>query len=186
MPKFFESIPGWSDFVPYYAEVAKQKGGGVFVEIGVWQGRSAVYLAELIRELNLPIKFFAIDNFTGGPEVMEQLNKLPKPLIEIVKDNIEAAGVGEYVTLIQDDSADSAQRFLDDSVDFAFIDASHQYDAVRRDIAAWWPKIRSGGTLAGHDYGNWPGVTQAVNEFVVANKLRRRLTCGTTWIVDKK
>ena len=33
-----------------------------------------------------------------------------------------------------------------------FIDARHSYDAVLEDLNAWWPKIRPGGILAGHDY----------------------------------
>jgi hypothetical protein len=186
MPKFYERIHGWSDFLSFYEETAKAKGGGVFVEIGVWQGRSAVFLAELIKELGLPIKFFAIDNFSGGPEVADKVKELPKPLLDIFEDNLKAAGVEEYVSIIQGDSAQSSEQFFDESVDFAFIDASHQYEAVKKDIAAWWPKIKQGGTLSGHDYGSWPGVTQAVKEFTKANNLKFRLVCGSTWVIDKE
>lgn len=48
--------------------------------------------------------------------------------------------------------------------DLVFIDADHSYEAVKADIAAWTPKVRKGGVLAGHDYGVFEGVTRAVNE----------------------
>jgi len=46
-----------------------------------------------------------------------------------------------------------------------FIDANHNYQDVKRDMAAWWPKIQVGGTMAGHDWTNG-GVQRAVKHFV--------------------
>lgn len=49
---------------------------------------------------------------------------------------------------------------------FAYIDASHKYEDVRTDIEGWWPLLREGGILAGHDFcDEHPGVVQAVTEF---------------------
>jgi len=56
------------------------------------------------------------------------------------------------------------------SLGMVFIDANHTYEAVTQDIAAWLPKLKSGGVMAGHDYGNANkygqafGVTQAVRD----------------------
>lgn len=65
----------------------------------------------------------------------------------------------------------AATSVLDRTLDFAFIDASHAYDDCKRDLVSWWPKIRPGGVLSGHDYvlhrssrHRW-GVTRAVHEF---------------------
>jgi hypothetical protein len=55
---------------------------------------------------------------------------------------------------------------------FVYIDAAHDYDSVRDDLAAWYPKLAPGGLIGGHDYSSaWPGVTQAVNEFMAAHSL---------------
>ena len=54
----------------------------------------------------------------------------------------------------------------DGDLDWVFIDANHNYDYVRADIAAWTPKVRPGGIIAGHDYldrDGW-GVIRAVDE----------------------
>jgi hypothetical protein len=66
-------------------------------------------------------------------------------------------------------SLDAVKKFRDESLDFVFIDASHEYEDVKKDIEAWLPKVKPGGILAGHDYhgdeNDWfPGVKQAVNE----------------------
>ncbi len=74
--------------------------------------------------------------------------------------------------LLRGDSAKMAEAVADASLDFVYLDADHTYSAVSADIAAWWPKVRVGGTLAGHDYvkrtlpnGVSFGVIQAVTEF---------------------
>ena len=58
----------------------------------------------------------------------------------------------------------AADQFGDGSLDWAYIDACHTYESACADNAAWWPKIKPGGWLAGHDYVNTCGVVQAVNE----------------------
>jgi hypothetical protein len=67
------------------------------------------------------------------------------------------------VTHIVHDSAKSAYLFADNSLEFVFVDADHRYDAVKRDLNAWMPKIKIGGILAGDDYNStYPGVTKGV------------------------
>jgi hypothetical protein len=97
-------------------------------------------------------------------------------------------------------SLEAAAVIADGSLDFAFIDAQHHYEAVREDIALWWPKIRPGGLLCGHDYGNIDetdaagvvtvfGVKKAVDEFVQANGLKVFTTAKDkrpSWFVRKK
>src|SRR5690606_15021310 len=58
---------------------------------------------------------------------------------------------GERFQLIEQPSVQAAGQFRDGTLDFANIDACHQYPDVAADIKAWWPKVRPGGILAGHD-----------------------------------
>jgi hypothetical protein len=74
----------------------------------------------------------------------------------------------------QEESVLAARRFADNSLDFVFLDANHSFTGVSADIVAWWPKIKPGGWLCGHDYGGWLcvgekrqyfGVQKAVDAF---------------------
>lgn len=49
-------------------------------------------------------------------------------------------------------------------LDLVFIDAQHTVGAVSRDIAAWWPLVKIGGVLSGHDYERYSGVKAAVDQ----------------------
>ena len=49
-------------------------------------------------------------------------------------------------------STEAAQKIDDHSVDFVYVDARHDYCGAMEDMEAYWPKIRPGGILAGHDF----------------------------------
>ena len=93
--------------------------------------------------------------------------------------------------ILREGSPPAAFRFADASLDFAFIDGDHVYDAVCADLNAWWPKIRPGGLLTGHDYdiyldttGEW-GVRRAVDEFSAATHRAVTLGADGTWCIEK-
>jgi hypothetical protein len=46
-----------------------------------------------------------------------------------------------------------AERVKDGSLHFVYIDSNHTYQHVVCDLEAWEPKVKSGGVIAGHDYG---------------------------------
>lgn len=57
-------------------------------------------------------------------------------------------------------------EFENESLDLVFIDGDHEYEGCRDDINAWLPKLKTGGFMAGHDYGHerFPGVKKIVDE----------------------
>lgn len=61
----------------------------------------------------------------------------------------------------------AAKTLPNASLGFCYIDATHTYEGVMADLPAFWPKVRSGGILAGHDYlsQSWPQVRLAVGRF---------------------
>ena len=89
----------------------------------------------------------------------------------------------ERLDFIQDDSVRAAATFADESFDLVFIDADHSEAAVRRDIAAWLPKIRMGGVISGHDYGGdrHPGVERAVNDLFARHRHKLELEADRVW-----
>ena len=69
-----------------------------------------------------------------------------------------------------------------DGLDFVYIDACHEYSAVKADIAAWYPKVRVGGVLGGHDI-TWSGVFWAVAEFAKEQALQLHTSACDWWVV---
>jgi len=73
----------------------------------------------------------------------------------------------ERVKVLRGISWDMASRVENESIDMVYLDACHSYDCVKKDLEAWYPKLKVGGFMAGHDYLNRAyGVFDAVRDFV--------------------
>jgi Methyltransferase domain len=94
-------------------------------------------------------------------------------------------------------SLEAAAKVPDQSFDFVYIDARHDYESVKEDLEAWCGKVRPGGVLAGHDYvdGDLPQgefyVKSAVDEFFGERGIDVHGTEGPsavemfpTWVVE--
>lgn len=81
---------------------------------------------------------------------------------------------GDRSQLLRATSEAAAGTIAEATLDFVYLDAQHHYEAVRDDIRAWYPKVKSGGVLGGHDYldgviaSGVYGVKQAVDEWAAA------------------
>jgi len=62
------------------------------------------------------------------------------------------SGYEDRGVMIRATSEVAADVFNRESLDFVYIDANHAYDFVVQDIKLWYPKVKSGGYLCGHDY----------------------------------
>lgn len=74
------------------------------------------------------------------------VNGVYSDAIESIK-GFEARGI-----MVRAKSAVASEMFEDGSLDFVYIDANHAYDYVKQDIEVWYPKVKEGGYLLGHDY----------------------------------
>lgn len=147
------------------------------VEVGVYLGRSLCYLADQIRRSGKSIRLIGIDTFTGSGVENQRDNHTDAvtagggTFVGETHRNLIACGF-PWVELIVAESVKAAKLFSFMSVDFVFLDARHDYPSVCADIAAWVPKITTGGILAGDDYGVpgqplvWPDVKRAVDEML--------------------
>jgi hypothetical protein len=76
------------------------------------------------------------------------------------------APFSEKVTIIKGLSWEVADQVPDNSLGLLYIDACHEYECVKKDLAAYFSKVVPGGIIAGHDYLNLSyGVNEAVKEF---------------------
>jgi len=184
MNHFYNNIFGWfdeGDKNVYERAVNKYDNGDIFVEVGSFKGRSASVMGVSIANSNKNIKFYCVDTWMGSVEhqqgqACEDKDVVSGTLLEIFLKNTEP--VSKYITAIQKASVEAAKDFEDKSLAFVFIDASHDYENVKNDIDAWYPKIKPGGTLAGHDW-NYGPVMQAVKE--AAERKGLNIVSGGCW-----
>lgn len=132
-------------------------------EIGVYQGVMSERLLANIPDLTL----YMIDLWspvTDDPDenIKEKYFDNWKENFRLVLKVWEEFQTRSYIYKMP--SLEAVKKFEDNYFDFVYIDADHRYEAVKADIIAWLPKVRAGGFLCGHDYGEKDGVTKAVDE----------------------
>jgi len=154
----------WFDYGHLYTDMVDHfKSGCKFVEIGSWKGKSSSYMAVEIANSNKNIEFYCVDTFEGSQVHKDQNFELDS-LYETFLSNMSP--VKDYYKCIRDTSINASYKFEDESIDFIFIDGSHEYEDVRDDIIHWFPKLKKSGVIAGHDCNQvWPGVERAVSEY---------------------
>jgi predicted O-methyltransferase YrrM len=169
MQHFYEQIPGWSfDIVGQYrAAVETATDGAHFVEIGSWKGRSAAFMAVEIINSGKQITFDCVDHFQGSEEHLDPSSEgYDKDAAEGRLQSVFTQNmlpVVDHYNLVAQPSLQAVQQYADGSLDFVFIDAAHDYDNVKADVLAWWPKVKPGGVLAGHDIRHGP-IDQALKD----------------------
>lgn len=185
-----EDIHGWFDWSNIYSSALNTSPlGAKFVEVGSWMGKSACFMAEIIKESGKQIEFncvdiwdesYAVDNETLQNKLLQSPGST---LLDLFKDNLKRYGVLDYVKIHKTTSALAAKNFESGSLDMVFLDAAHDYESVKVDLNSWCPKLKHGAIFAGHDYfWSSDGVKPAVDEFFAAKGISIQ-TSGQCWVV---
>lgn len=186
---FYQSIgEDWMDFQDLYSEMVRiYPDNSHFVEVGSWKGRSSSFLAVEIANSGKKIKFDCIDPWIGNLETLGDAydpfvpkNVDPNWLFLEFMRNVQP--VLSYINPIRLKSNQAVGMYGDRSLDFIFIDGSHEYEDVIEDLKVWYPKIKRGGVMAGHDYTTYPGVKRAVDEFFNPGEIK---VVKSYWIFNK-
>ena len=125
-----------------------------FAEIGVWNG---TFAKNMLRQVGC-----YLDQYWGIDQWKALEGDKPRAMGKLTQEQWDAKylGVCKIMTyfpnfqVIKQDSLTAATLFPDGYFDMVYIDASHFYEHVLADIAAWKPKVRPGGILGDHDYIN--------------------------------
>lgn len=168
----WEKLNGWFDYPQIYDHAVQvAEDGAHFVEIGSHQGKSTAYLALKIKESGKKIRLDACDIWVDYWD-------------QVFFNNMRKVGVIHRITPVHMPSVEAAKLYADESLDFIFIDADHSYEAVKEDIEAWYPKLKRGRYLAGHDYKSvdFPGVQKAVDRFFKGKAVQN----GSCWVATKE
>jgi len=168
MEHYYQNIQGWfsdEELIKVYAEMVKKfPDGSHFVEIGSWKGKSAIFMGVEIVNSGKKIKLDCIDSWEFLDEIYTthvDLNQMKHTAFQEFLKNIES--LTDVISYHKINSIEGSKLYEDESLDFVYIDASHEYKNVKDDLIYWYPKIKKGGVIAGHDYG--AGVKKAVDEF---------------------
>ncbi len=136
--KLDEEIGGWQSEAEGRFLIENVKGT-VYVEIGVAYGKSI----KLVEHHYPDMKLHGIELINHG--------------VKLHRDGGMHYGDANKIVL----------DVQDESIDTLFIDGDHTYEGVKKDIEAWMPKVKKGGTIIFHDYKRdraHEGVEQAVDE----------------------
>lgn len=153
----------------------------IAVEVGTYKGAFAV---SMIDQLN-PARFYAVDplRLFPGMDSRPGFEFARQSLLDQLADKVNHTMSVRGHTLIRETSDKASQQFEDNSVDVVYLDADHSFKGCSNDIDLWFPKVKEGGILAGHDYcngnvakGHVYGVIQAVALLVDEHNLELFLT----------
>lgn len=182
------------------------------IEIGVKQGDFA---KELLDDWKTCEKYHLVDLWAkqeNYKDIANVDNSTHETFYQEAKDKLEShhqgpAG-GEKIEFHRMLSTEAAKKFEKESIDFIYIDARHDYCGVKEDIEHYWPILKPGGIMAGHDYNenseirgqdwglcgdgtrNELAVKGAVNDFFLPKGLTISVTYYRernfmTWMVQK-
>jgi hypothetical protein len=140
------------------------------------------------------LKLILVDPWEKAP--MMNNPTMPKTESELSSAYDEAMSLTEFASdrriVLRDTSEAAATQVEDGSLDFVFIDGVHMYEipggaGVHQDTQLWFPKVKEGGIVSGHDYnghmdqkGIW-GVKRAVDELVAEHGFDLHIAGGLVW-----
>jgi hypothetical protein len=142
-----------SPHFPVWARVLEDWRGRAIdaLEIGSWEGRSAVFFLEFLPQCRI----VCVDTFAGSPEHLANPDwRANLPEIERRFDantapyrgRVEKIRANSVAAL--DVLAKAGRRF-----DLIYVDGSHRRDDVLVDTLLAWPMLNAGGRLIWDDYG---------------------------------
>ena len=137
---------------------------GPAVEVGVAAGEYAAAVLPLWHDRYVMVDRWChvdgYDDVMNGPDEEHEIRYRQSMAV--------AAQHGERVSVLRMDSVAAAETFADKSLAWVYLDGDHSLDGVVRDLQAWWPKVKPGGILSGHDYYDRPPfrVRTALTRFV--------------------
>ena len=138
---------GRDDLAKLFAELDFKVGA----EIGVWRGE----YSETLCKANPNLHLYSVDSWQlSSYEKLEQEIALNAPQSYFDTKYREAVQrLKPYnCTIVKKDSMPALADFADNSLDFVYIDANHDFVNFTNDLHYWLKKVRPGGIMSGHDY----------------------------------
>ena len=154
------------DLAKRFADLGLNKG----VEVGVRNGR----YSETLCLKNPNIKLWSVDPY----DIIYGDVRTEKTGVRKHNENYERAKkkLSPYnCKVVKKTSLDAVKDFDYESLDFVYIDGSHEFDYVMCDIIEWGKRVKKGGIISGHDYYRFvhAGIVEAVNLYCKMHKVKK-------------
>lgn len=154
------------------------------VEVGVAFGTNAEYLVNHLHGTIYLVdsyKHFPAEIYPEGVRTNPEQDTLSQRYIEIV----EKFKKFPNAKVIRKESVEALSDIENESLDFVYIDCNHTLPFVWQDVRGWWPKLKIGGIMSGHDI-NGSGVFKAVTTFLKEKNITRWYQTGDhNWLFIK-
>ena len=122
---------------------------GVGVEVGVQKGDYSFQLLSGWTTGTL----YSVDRWQHVEDYEDVANIPQDGQDKLYEETLQKLSVFEdRSVVVRKDSVEASKDFEDESLDFVYIDADHSYEGCLRDITTWYPKVRPGGVISGHDF----------------------------------
>ncbi len=140
---------GWFNNHQQLKQCIQEKPIYTVIEVGSWLGSSTRFIA---KQLPPGARLYAIDTWKGSPEenVHMQDPRLPT-LFQSFLSNVMHESLEQIIIPLRMDSVEAANA-MNVKADLIYLDASHDAASVYRDIMAWYPHLKEGGTFCGDDW----------------------------------
>ena len=174
----------WGLAYPLFGKAIANKNLKIGVEIGVaFGGHSESLLQHTSVE-----KLYGVDPYLHMEGYEDPMN-LPQEEFDALYNYIQQRFTvfGERYQHIRQLSRIAINEIVGE-VDFVYIDADHSYKGVWDDLCIWYPKVKIGGIIGGHDYEHpaFPGVKQAIDEFFTPLNFQIHAEGEGVWWVEKQ
>lgn len=161
-----------ADLAMLFAELGFTRGAEIGVERGLY--------TETLCKANPALHLYAVDMWQCYPGYREHVNQAK---LDGFYTEATARLKAYPVTLLRSFSVEAAPHIPDNSLDFVYIDAAHDFLNVTQDIYHWSKKVRKGGLVCGHDFKRSKGnsytnhVKDVVQAWCYAHGIRPLFIC---------
>jgi hypothetical protein len=147
----------------WLAKIIRDRQYSVGAEVGVARGN----LTKTVLARNPQLHMYAVDLWAPMPEGVDGGKQYKLWDFTNIKKRFDeqTSPFRSRLTVLHGISWEISDQVEDNSLDFVFLDADHEYESVIKDIQAWTPKLKPNGMMSGHDT-HFDSVAKAIDELI--------------------
>lgn len=172
-------IENWQypDSINIFKQFILETRPNIIIELGSYLGWSSITMANICKENNIQCKILCVDTWLGSVEHWrkDQCNSLYKydffkngisKMFDSFCKNVISHDVQNYILPLPNttDTIYKLLSYYNIKADLIYVDASHEYDSVLKDLTSYYNILNYNGYIFGDDVC-WPDVEKATIQF---------------------